>query len=311
MSEMGPQLGLPSAAPDEIFNSQQFQFGRFAPVDQAPPEPARTDFYQEGWTVFDDVADPRTALAVQESFIAGLDGWRLPFHRLLDSRVELAKADQIPVCSDVLPDAYQVHHFDMGHPLTQQPNQPLIAYVGLYLPADSSPVTARTRLLDLWGLVRHFGLYPWEAADRLEAYAAAHGDGWIDAAGTYHNTGRLACLARVIDALSGRHELADIIDRPVGQWFSPERSLDEFEAHGLETAFYLQHGINMPTSEVEVTLEPGQLLIIDNVRIAHGRIGQRQERELYSFMWGLPEATPADISAVRTCISELLCCPCT
>lgn len=291
-----------TAYPPDLFNSQRLLFDRTRRACHADPLDVPTEFYDRGWVVLDGIADHEHAVEVQEGLIAGIDPACVPVHSHFADRVQLGKADLIPVCDDVVATSFQVLHFDMGLPFAEGVEQLLISHVGIYLPADTEhTVTARTRLLELDGILTATGL----DADEIEAsvleYARRHGDGWED-----HNTRRLACFVRVIDALGPTHELTEKIDKTVGQWFGEGERLASTDAHAQESDYYRRHGIDVPACEHEVALQPGQLLFVDNTRVVHGRIGERRAREVFNFMFGVPSIDDSDVARLRRSVCELM-----
>ena len=284
--------------PADIFNNQRLLFDTTRPIREAGAIDVPEHYYQHGWAVLDEnIHDEFEAIRRQEDFINSIDGSRLPMHRRFRDRIQLAKADQIPVCDDIVATSFQVLHFDMGHPFLESDGQLFVSHVGIYLPKTTShKVTARTRLVELDGLLK---FSPEEIEQRLIAYVSKYGDGW-----TGHNTYRLACFIRFLDALSTKPELQDQIDKTVGQWFENENKLDENSAHEKEVAFYAKHGLDLTKLERQIALEPGQLLILDNIRVVHGRIGKRRTKELVNFMWGIETVTPDDIQEIRRYICK-------
>lgn len=286
-----------------IFNTQNLLFDRTRPVDSAGQMDVPSSYYQHGWTIIDGVADALEAVATQEEFLQSLDQSRLPLNRAFNAKVQLAKADQIPVCDDIISTSFQVLHFDMGHPFIGTENQLVVTHVGIYLPRTTArTVTARTRLVELNGLLAHLGLSAEEIERRVTSYALKYGDGWVG-----HNTFRLACFARFIDAISDVHEFSHEIDKTVGQWFQSGQRLDADSAHQQEQRFYARHGIDLRQVEKQIMIEPGQLLILDNARVIHGRVGARSAKELYNFMFGVQSASPNDVAALRAHVCGLVC----
>jgi hypothetical protein len=291
-----------TAYPPDLFNSQRLLFDRTGHARDADPLDVPAEFYERGWVVVDGIADHEQAVEAQEGLIAGIDPERVPLHDRFADRVQLGKADLIPVCDDVVATSYQVLHFDMGLPFVEGLEQLFVSHVGIYLPADTEhTVTARTRLLELDGILASTGL----DADAIEArvleYASRHGDGWAD-----HNTHRLACFVRIVDALGPDHELTEKIDKTVGQWFVEGERLDSTSAHAQESDYYRRHGIDATAREHEVALEPGQLLFVDNARVVHGRIGERRAREVFNFMFGVAAIDDSDIAELRRSVCELM-----
>jgi hypothetical protein len=289
--------------PADIFNNQRLLFDTTRPIREAGAASVREHYYKHGWIVLDEVIENEfEAIQRQEDFINSIDGSKLPIHQRFHDRIQLAKADQIPVCDDIVATSFQVLHFDMGHPFLESEGQLFVSHVGIYLPQTTNhKVTARTRLVELDGLLKYLGSLPEEIERKVIAYVSKHGDGW-----TGHNTYRLACFIRFLDALSDSPELKHQIDKTVGQWFENEDKLDETSAHQKELAFYAKHGINLGALEHQIALKPGQLLILDNTRVIHGRIGKRRTKELFNFMWGIEGIISEDITALRQYICRIL-----
>lgn len=286
--------------PPHLYNSQRLLFDETRLTREADPIDVPEGYYENGWAVIGDIADHEHAVAVQESLIAGIDVERLPFHTWFADRVQLGKADLIPVCDDVVSTSFQVLHFDMGLPLIDGREQLLVTHVGIYLPASTShEVTARTRLLELDGVFRTTGFDVDEIERRLVDYASRHGDGWDD-----HNTYRLACFVRFVDALRETPQLAQQVDKTVGQWFLDGQRLDAATARAQEVSFFDRHGIALGGCEHEIALDPGQLLFVDNTRVVHGRVGERRAREIFNFMFGVRAISGSEIAAVRRHVCE-------
>jgi hypothetical protein len=291
-----------TAYPADLYDSQRLLFDRTRLTRDADAIEVPQSFYERGWVVIDGVADHEHAVAVQESLIASIDPDRVPSHALFADRVQLGKADLIPVCDDVVATSYQVLHFDMGLPFVESPDQLLVTHVGIYLPASTTHrVTARTRLLQLGGILANVGLSPAAIETRIHDYSREHGDGWGD-----HNSLRLACFVRLVDALSDGPRLTDQIDKTVGQWFVDGRRLDDRAAHCEEATFLASHGIEIRGREHEIALQPGQLLFVDNTRVVHGRIGERRAKEVFNFMFGVPSIDEDDVTELRREICALM-----
>lgn len=296
------QLPTRRSYPANIFNNQRLLFDTTRPVHEADKTAVPEHYYKHGWAVLDGIDDEFNAIQRQEDFLNSVDASRLPLHPRFSGRIQLAKADQIPVCDDIVATSFQVLHFDMGHPFLESKDQLFISHVGIYLPKTTShQITARTRLVELDGLLKHLNLSPKEIEQKLIAYVRKYGDGW-----TGHNTYRLACFIRFLDALSEKPELQDQIDKTVGQWFENENKLEATSAHDKEVAFYAKHGINLSRLERQIALKPGQLLILDNTRVIHGRIGKRRTKELFNFMWGIEKITNNDTQEFRRYICKLV-----
>jgi hypothetical protein len=304
-STLSKQAQLPADHnyPANIFNNQRLLFDTTHPVHEAGKTTVPEHYYKHGWAVLDKaIEDEFAAIRYQEDFLNSPDSSRLPLYQRFYDRIQLAKADQIPVCDDIVATSFQVLHFDMGHPFLESDGQLFVSHVGIYLPKTTNhEITARTRLVELDSLLKHLESSPKAIEQRLMAYVREHGDGWTD-----HNTYRLACFIRFLDAMSDKPELQDQIDKTVGQWFENEDKVDEASAHQKEVAFYAKQGIDLSKLEHQVALKPGQLLILDNTRVIHGRIGKRRTKELFNFMWGVEKIEPKDITALRQYICRIL-----
>ncbi len=288
--------------PPNMYNSQRLLFDETRLIRDADPIEVPDEFYERGWTIIDGIVGHDDAVRVQEGLIGSIDADRVPLHPRFADRVQLGKADLIPVCDDVVATSFQVLHFDMGLPFVEGVEQLLVTHVGIYLPADTShAVTARTRLVELDGVLGGSGHGAPSIEQRILTYARRYGDGWGN-----HNTHRLACFVRIVDALAEKPELADEIDKTVGQWFLDGQPLDAATAHAQEAAYYARHGIDFGAREHEISLEPGQLLFVDNTRVVHGRVGRRRAKEVFNFMFGVRAIDDSDIAALRNYVCELL-----
>ena len=60
----------------------------------------------------------------------------------------------------------------------------------------------------------------------------------------------------------------------------------EFSSHEEEISYFRSHGMDLTNVERHVVLGPQELLLIDNLRTAHGRLGRRRECELHQLFLG-------------------------
>jgi hypothetical protein len=67
----------------------------------------------------------------------------------------------------------------------------------------------------------------------------------------------------------------------------------EFASLDEERRFFANHGIQLPDMELEVVLRRGELLIFDNLAVAHGRRGARRTGELSQLCIGYRALDPA------------------
>lgn len=263
------------------------------------------DFYLKGFAVLDNIPNIEQARIIVEKLITNIDTKRLPLLEVFKERIQLAKIDEIPVCTDVVESSYQVLHLDMGQPFTSKEPQNMYLFTILYRDSKKPQTKAKTRLLNLKGFfkdVRWGGTSQIEK--RLIEYVKKYGDGWVKP--TLVNTYRIACFARILDAVAGNTQLSQYIDKTVGQWYENNKNLSAEENLKREYEFFVKHGISLSDKEEFIQLKPGQALIFDNTRVVHGRFGKRREKEVWQIMYGVHNATPADIDEFRESFVNLL-----
>jgi hypothetical protein len=173
---------------------------------------------------------------------------------------------------------FQTLHFDFGLPLDPKVAQDVARYTALYVPADIADVQAATRLVPLVALL---GQRAWpppvELIERLTSYGRTHG-AWDDDLGYTEGS-----LARIIEAAATSS----------GAPILPSVKVDpdflcglEFDSLSSELTFFSRYGLSIADAEIEIALEPGGLLVFDNLTVAHGRRGTRQPGELRQRVFG-------------------------
>ncbi len=172
---------------------------------------------------------------------------------------------------------FQTLHFDFGLPIDPKIDLEVARYTALYIPADIAGVRAITRLVPLVALL---GQRSWpppsELVRRLTTYGQTHG-AWDDDNGYVEGS-----LARIVESATAWHSplLPSVKIEP--------GFLCGLEFNGLlaEVAFFERHGLHVDDVEFSVDLQPGELLVFDNLAVAHGRRGSRQPGELSQRMFG-------------------------
>jgi hypothetical protein len=173
---------------------------------------------------------------------------------------------------------FQTLHFDFGLPLVPVLPADVARFTALHVPAEMPASDSVTRLVPLRPLLAG---RPWpdldELVQRLAAYGRSHG-ARDDAVGYAEGS-----LARVIEAALG--------GSPVLPSVKADREFlcgTEFSSGSDELEFLSERGFRVEAVELDVRLLPGELLIFDNLALAHGRRGIRRPGELLQRVFGHP-----------------------
>jgi hypothetical protein len=183
---------------------------------------------------------------------------------------------------------FQTLHIDFGLPLSPERPGDVARFTALHISLAEEPTEAGTRFVDLRRLLRGFG-WPGrpELLARFEAYGDSHG-AWEEADGYVEGS-----LARIVEAAGGRALLPSVKSTP------DFRCGLEFASLAEEQSFFADLGLPVAALEVEVVLEPGGLLLFDNLRLAHGRRGRRRPEELHQRVYGHRDLSIEGQVAVR------------
>jgi len=172
---------------------------------------------------------------------------------------------------------FQTLHFDFGLPISPKIAQEVARYTALHVPAYAEDVQAVTRLVPLAALLsQRQWPTPGELVERLTSYGRTHG-AWDDDQGYVEGI-----LARIIDGATSLHSpvLASVKTEPgflCGL---------EFDSLLAEIAFFACHDLELNEVEISIDLQPGELLLFDNLSLAHGRRGTRKPGELCQLIFG-------------------------
>lgn len=184
---------------------------------------------------------------------------------------------------------FQTLHFDFGLPLVPMVAQDVARYTALFIAQRAAGVSATTRLVPLAPLLRG---RDWpersELLARFAAYGRTHG-AWDDSQGYSEGS-----FARVIEAAVAASPLLPSVKA------DPDFLCGmEFESLSAEVAFFRRHGLDVEEVAIDVALAPGQLMVFDNLALAHGRQGCRQPGELYQRVFGHRQLSPTEQRASR------------
>lgn len=172
---------------------------------------------------------------------------------------------------------FQTLHFDFGLPLDPKIEQEVARYTALSVPADATGVQAVTRLVPLVALLgQRSWPPPGELVERLASYGRTHG-AWDDERGYCEGS-----LARIIEgATAWCSPLLPSVKSEPGFLCGLE-----FDSLVGEHAFFARHGLRIDDAQISVSVQPGELLVFDNLAVAHGRRGTRKPGELHQCMFG-------------------------
>jgi hypothetical protein len=281
----------------EAFDHQRLLFD-LSPVAvlfaDGPTSPVAQQYASQGYVICRDVPSVERAFALAMRTIAAL-ALSEPYTSMGYGDFQLAKADRTPVCDSIVQANFQTLHFDYGLPVLSRPQQGFYGVVALYMPPETTGSFAETRIVQLRELKAETGLVRKHAIERLCDYVCAHGDGWSQPSPT--NTGRIAIFLRVLEALRGENRFAALIDSDSAGFISEAtQSANTDSAYlELERSLFHEFGIDLGPVERRVRLRPGDMLLLDNVSIVHGRLGKRPARELWHMLFGVPDLSPPAI----------------
>jgi hypothetical protein len=159
----------------------------------------------------------------------------------------------------------------------------------LYVPPETGHTEAFTRLVNLAKLLAQ---RPWPDGDtlvrRFATYGESHG-AWDPAEGYTEGI-----LGRLVEAAHGDDAALPSVNA------TPDFLCGtEFSDRDDEIRFLARRGLSLEACETAIRIEPGQVLIFDNLQVAHGRQGRRTTRELHQVVFGYPAVGVAGQLQIR------------
>jgi hypothetical protein len=210
-------------------------------------------------------ADKRAAWVVAREVIdAAAQGDRIALDM---ARFETVGEFTIPPVGALRRD-FQTLHIDFGLPVDGSEAVDVARFTALYVDSRHAPTTAFTRLVPLRALL---GQRRWPSRRALLARLISYGH----ASSSYVE----GILARLVEAADGRSTLPSTA--------APGFLCGmEFGSVPDEQAHFARHGLRLDSVERRIALRPGELLLFDNLAIAHGRVGKRRPEELHQLCVG-------------------------
>lgn len=194
----------------------------------------------------------------------------------IDAPIEVIGDFVIPPPAGLPSRDFQTLHFDFGVPLSAVEPTDVARFTALHVPASVGSATAMTRFVPLRALL---GGHPWPDRNvlvrRFAAYGESHGT-WKSGTGYAEGS-----LARIIEAALGQPPVLPSVRA------NPDFLCgSEFASLADEMLFFTQRDFSIDAVVIEIRLQPGELLVFDNLAFAHGRRGSRAPGELHQRVFG-------------------------
>jgi hypothetical protein len=242
----------------------------------------------------------RGFLHLQGPFEAPQDAWRTAATLV----AEAEPARPLAVLGDFLippPDGppsrdFQTLHLDFGLPLRPVAPADVARFTALHIAPRTAPSDAVTRLVPIAALAE---AREWadreELVRRFAAYGRTHG-AWDDEDGYIEGS-----FARIFEAALGGPAALPSVKEDPGFLCGTE-----FDSLAAEHRFFRDRRLDLAPLEVEVPLGPGELLVFDNLSLAHGRRGRRRPGELHQRVLGHPSLPAEEQLRLRDRLLDLL-----
>jgi hypothetical protein len=171
---------------------------------------------------------------------------------------------------------FQALHLDFGLPVVPGASD-VARFTALYIDRDRARTTAATRIVPLRTL---FEQRAWVKPELLLERLRRYGDANAPVEGI---------LARLVEAADGSPTLPRSGDALCGL---------ELDSLAHERAHFASRGLDLDAVEQRILLRPGELLLLDNLATAHGRLGLRKPLELHQLCVGFRDLDGAEQSVL-------------
>lgn len=174
---------------------------------------------------------------------------------------------------DALPREYQALHIDFGLPVSLETPVDVARFTVLQVDAGRPGSKSVTRVVGLRALL---GQRTWPAPDVVA-----------------ERLRRSAIADKAVEGILGRIVEAFCEGTTLPPTSSPGFLCGmEFSSYEEEDSYLRSHGMDVARAERRIVLRSGEVLVIDNLRTAHGRLGARSENELHQLFVGYQALTP-------------------
>jgi thioredoxin reductase (NADPH) len=192
---------------------------------------------------------------------------------------------------------FQALHFDFGLPVVPAGSRDVARFTALYVDRHRPQTTALTRIVSLRRLLGQRAWVDFELlVDRLRRYGEANAGGDVQDRDGYVE----GICARIVEAADGSPTLPRCSDAGFLCGM-------EFESVGQEQDHLLARGLDLDAVEQRVLLGPGQLLLVDNLATAHGRLGVREPLELQQLCVGFRKLDVPEQSILLRRVLDAFC----
>jgi len=227
--------------------------------------------------------------STDEAFAAAATAVHAAFDEPAQAQLEVIGDFTIPPRDGPPGRDFQTLHLDFGLPVDPVGPGPVARCTALFAPFGGPGGAAATRLVPLAPLLAQRSWpEPAELLRRLIAYGETHG-GRDEARGYVEGS-----FARLVEAADGAlPRLPSIRTNP--EFLCGE----EFGDLDSELTFLAALGLSVEAVERLVRLAPGEVLLFDNLTLAHGRAGRRRPGELRQRVFGYRDLGVAGQKQIR------------